>query len=157
MRIAIYPGTFDPITKGHLDVIERSLKVFDKLIVVVAKNPIKSPSFSVEERLEMIRGAIRGMKNVEVDVSDGLSVKYAQEHKAVALVRGLRAVSDFEYEFSMAAGNEFIDDSIDMVFFMSRSGSSFISSSTIKELYQNGVDISPLVPASVMKMLAAKK
>ncbi|MCX5775134.1 MAG: pantetheine-phosphate adenylyltransferase [Firmicutes bacterium] len=157
MRIAVYPGSFDPITNGHLEIIKRALKIFDKVIVLVANNPEKHMFFSIEERLEMISAAVVDLKHVEVDASAGLSVTYAREHGAVALVRGLRAVSDFEYEFSLAAGNEYIDSSVEMIFFMSRSGSTFISSSMIKDLYDNGVDILPLVPPSVLKLFEKRK
>lgn len=157
MKIAVYPGSFDPITNGHLEIIKRTLKIFDKVIVLVANNPEKHMYFSIEERLEMISAAVVDLKHVEVDASTGLSVTYAREHGAVALVRGLRAVSDFEYEFSLAAGNEYIDNSVEMIFFMSRSGSTFISSSMIKDLYDNGVNILPLVPPSVVKLFEKRK
>ena len=153
MRIAIYPGSFDPITNGHLDILNRAIGVFDKVIVLVAVNGSKNSRFSVEERVEMIKEATINMNNVEVDSYDGLTVKYAREHGAKHLIRGLRAVSDFEYEFRLASANEFADSSIDMVFFMSRGDKSFISSSAIMELYQSGVDISELVPESVIKRL----
>ena len=157
MKRAIYPGSFDPITNGHLDVLQRALKVFDEVIVLVAVNPNKHSKFSAEERMEMIKEATKDLKGVKVDSTSGLSVSYAKEHDAVCLIRGLRAVTDFEYEFSLSASNEFIDDSIDMVFFMSHAETSFISSSSIDELYRSGVDISKLVPASVIKMYQKKK
>ena len=153
MRIAVYPGSFDPITNGHLDILERASRVFDKVIVLVASNPNKHSRFSVEERVAMIKEATTEYKNVVVDFYDGLTVRYAKEHGATHLIRGLRAVSDFEYEFQLASANEFADSSIDMVFFMARGEKSFISSSAIFELHNSGVDISNLVPASVMKRL----
>ncbi len=153
MRIAVYPGSFDPITNGHLDILNRALEVFDKVIVLVAINNAKSSRFSVEERVEMIKEATANMKNVEVDSYEGLTVRYAKEHGAKHLIRGLRAVSDFEYEFKLASANEFADSSIDMVFFMSKSDMSFISSSAIFELSKAGVDISNLVPESVIKRI----
>lgn len=156
MKRAIYPGSFDPITNGHLDVLKRALKVFDEVIVLVAVNPNKKSKFSAEERIEMIKDATKDLKGVKVDSSEGLSVEYAKKHDANCLVRGLRAVSDFEYEFSLSASNEFIDDSIDMVFFMSHNETNFISSSSIDQLYHNGVDISKLVPPSVVKMYKKK-
>lgn len=156
MKRAIYPGSFDPITNGHLDVLKRALKVFDEVIVLVAINPNKKSKFSAEERVEMIKDATKDLKGVKVDSSEGLSVEYAKKHGANCLVRGLRAVSDFEYEFSLSASNEFIDDSIDMVFFMSHNETNFISSSSIDQLYHNGVDISKLVPPSVVKMYKKK-
>ena len=157
MKRAIYPGSFDPITNGHLDVLQRALKVFDEVIVLVAINPNKHSKFTPEERMQMIKEATNDLKGVKVDATDGLSVSYAKEHGATCLIRGLRAVTDFEYEFSLSASNEFIDDSIDMVFFMSHAETSFISSSSIDELYHSGVDISKLVPASVIKMYQSKK
>lgn len=157
MKRAIYPGSFDPITNGHLDVLQRSLKVFDEVIVLVADNPHKTSKFSVEERVEMIKDATKDLKGVVVDSSNGLSVEYAKKHNAVCLIRGLRAVSDFEYEFSLSATNEFIDNSIDMVFFMSHAETSFISSSSIDALYKSGVDISNLVPPSVVRMYKKKQ
>lgn len=156
MKRAIYPGSFDPITNGHLDVLKRALNVFDEVIVLVAINPNKKSKFSAEERVEMIKDATKDLKGVKVDSSEGLSVEYAKKHGANCLVRGLRAVSDFEYEFSLSASNEFIDDSIDMVFFMSHNETNFISSSSIDQLYHNGVDISKLVPPSVVKMYKKK-
>ena len=153
MKIAVYPGSFDPITNGHLDILERASRVFDKVIVLVASNPNKHSRFSVEERVAMIEEATTEFKNVVVDFYDGLTVRYAKEHGATHLIRGLRAVSDFEYEFQLASANEFADSSIDMVFFMARGEKSFISSSAIFELHNSGVDISNLVPASVMKRL----
>ena len=156
MKRAIYPGSFDPITNGHLDVLARALKVFDEVIVLVAVNPNKASKFSADERVQMIKEATKDMKGVTVDSSTGLSVAYAKEHGASCLIRGLRAVTDFEYEFSLSASNEFIDSSIDMVFFMSHAETSFISSSSIDELYKKGVDISKLVPESVLKMYKRK-
>lgn len=153
MSKAIYPGSFDPITNGHLDILERASKVFDEIIVLVAVNPNKHFNFSIEERVEMIKEATKNMKGVKVDSSTGLTVKYAKEHGATHLIRGLRAVSDFEYEFQLASANEFVDNSIDMVFFMARGDKTFISSSAIIELANSGVDVSNLVPPSVYKRL----
>lgn len=157
MKKAIYPGSFDPITNGHLDILKRALKVFDEVIVLVASNPNKKSRFSAEERVEMVSEAVKGFKGVFVDSTNELTVEYAKKHGASHLIRGLRAVTDFEYEFSLSATNEFIDNSIDMVFFMSHSETNFISSSSVDELYRNGVDISKLVPPSVMKMYKSKK
>lgn len=153
MKVAIYPGSFDPITNGHLDILKRSLEIFDKVIVLIAVNPKKKYFFTVEERKNMILDSVKelGLKNVEVDVTDGLTVKYAKEHNAKHLIRGLRAVTDFEYEFQIASANEFADKEIDMIFFMARNETTFISSSTIMELHRNGVDVSKLVPNAVYK------
>lgn len=151
MSRAVYPGSFDPITNGHLDVLKRALKVFDEIIVLVADNPNKKSKFSATKRVEMIKEATKDLKGVSVDSTSGITVEYAKKHNAKCLIRGLRAVTDFEYEFQLSATNNFIDPDIDMVFFMSHSETSFISSSTIDELYRNGVDISDLVPHSVLE------
>ena len=152
MKIAVYPGSFDPITNGHLEILDRALNIFDKVIMLVAVNPNKKTRFSAEERVAMIKEAVNNPR-VEVDSFDGLTVKYAKEHGASHLIRGLRAVTDFEYEFSLASANDYIDESIDTVFLMSKVEKSFINSSMIMELYQSGVDVSALVPASVLKRL----
>lgn len=153
MKRAIYPGSFDPITNGHLDILKRANEVFDEIIVLVAVNPNKHFNFTPEERVEMIKEATKEYKNVKVDFYDGLTVKYAKEHGAKHLIRGLRAVTDFEYEFQLASANEYVDESIDMVFFMARGDKTFISSSGVMELVNNGVDVSRLVPESVIKRL----
>ena len=152
MKIAIYPGSFDPITNGHLEILKRALNIFDKVIVLVAINPDKKSRFSPEERVAMIKEAVNDPR-VEVDAYKGLTVEYAKKHNAYHLIRGLRAVTDFEYEFSLASANDYIDSSIDTVFLMSKAEKSFINSSMIMELYQSGVDVSALVPPSVLKRL----
>ena len=152
MKVAIYPGSFDPITNGHLEILKRALNIFDKVIMLVAYNDQKKARFTPEERVAMIKEAINDPR-VEVDSSTGLTVEYAKKHGAKHLIRGLRAVTDFEYEFSLASANDFIDSSIDTVFLMSKAEKSFINSSMIMELYQSGVDISALVPASVLRRL----
>ena len=153
MKVAVYPGSFDPITNGHLEILKRALNIFDRVIVLVAVNPNKKTRFSAEERVAMIKEAVND-ERVTVDYSDGLTVKYAKEHGANHLIRGLRAVTDFEYEFSLSSANDFIDSSIDTVFLMSKAEKSFINSSMIMELYQSGEDVSSLVPASVIKRLS---
>ena len=152
MKVAIYPGSFDPITNGHLEILKRALNIFDKVIILVAYNDQKKARFTPEERVAMIKEAVNDPR-VEVDSSTGLTVKYAKKHGANHLIRGLRAVTDFEYEFSLASANDFIDSSIDTVFLMSKAEKSFINSSMIMELYQSGVDVSALVPPSVIKRL----
>ena len=153
MKIAVYPGSFDPITNGHLDILSRACKVFDKVIVLVAHNPNKHSNFTPEERVKMIKEATANNPQVEVFADSGLTVEFAKKHQATHLIRGLRAVSDFEYEFQLASANEFVDSSIDMVFFMARGDKTFISSSAILEMHRSGVDVSSLVPASVRKRL----
>lgn len=152
MKIAIYPGSFDPITNGHLEILKRALNIFDKVIMLVAVNENKKARFSVEDRVAMIKEAVNDPR-VEVDSSKGLTVEYAKSHGAKHLIRGLRAVTDFEYEFSLASANDYIDSSIDTVFLMSKAEKSFINSSMIMELYHSGVDVSDLVPSSVIKRL----
>ena len=152
MKIAIYPGSFDPITNGHLDVLYRACKIFDKVIVLVADNPKKKSRFSPQERVEMIKEAVNN-PNVIVDSYSGLTVEYAKSHGATHLIRGLRAVTDFEYEFQLASANDFVDSNIDTVFLMSKNDKSFINSSMIMELHEAGVDVSSLVPESVNKRL----
>ena len=153
MRIAVYPGSFDPITNGHLEVLKRALNIFDRVIVLVAINRDKDNSrFSIQDRVDMIKEAIND-ERVTVDSYDGLTVEYAKKNGATHLIRGLRAVTDFEYEFSLASANDFIDSSIDTVFLMSKAEKSFINSSMIMGLYENGKDVSELVPTSVIKRL----
>lgn len=152
-KIAIYPGSFDPMTIGHLDILKRSLSLFDEVIVLIAVNNRKKSRFSIEKRLEMIKEITKNMPNVKVDFTDGLTIDYARKVNAKHLIRGLRAVTDFEYEFQLAAANEFCDSNIDMIFFMGHNDTSFINSSTVMELFENGVDVSKLVPAPVLKYL----
>jgi len=156
MRRAVYPGSFDPITNGHIDILKRSLEVFDEVIVLVADNDQKHSRFSVEERVQMIKEATKELKGVRVDSTHGLTVEYARKAGAKHLIRGLRAVTDFEYEFKLSAVNHHIDKNIDIVFFMSSSENSFISSSAIDEMHKEHVDISKLVPESVVKMYEKK-
>lgn len=153
MKIAIYPGSFDPITNGHLDVLSRAAEMFDKVIILVAINDSKKSRFSIEERVAMIKETVVDFPNVEVDSYDGLTVEYAKAHNSRFLIRGLRAVTDFEYEFQLAAANEYADSSIDTVFLMSKAEKSFINSSMIMELAKKGIDVSKLVPPAVIKRL----
>lgn len=153
MKVAIYPGSFDPITNGHLDVLNRATKIFDKVIILIAINPKKKSRFPIEERVQMIREATSDNPQVEVDAYDGLTVEYAKNHNAKHLIRGLRAVTDFEYEFQLASANDYVDENIDTVFLMSKKEKSFINSSMIMDLHEAGVDVSNLVPPSVYKRL----
>ncbi len=157
MKKAIYPGSFDPITNGHIEILKRGLKVFDEVVILIAVNSNKNSHFTLEERKEMIKEAIKDIKGASVDIYEGLSVDYAKKVGATHMIRGLRAVSDFEYEFQLSAANEFIDPSIDVVFFMAHSETNFISSSAINEMFNNNVDISNLVPESVRKMYQKHK
>ena len=151
MKIAIYQGSFDPITNGHIDIIKRATKLFDKVIVVLAKNSAKKYRFSLEDRKEMVETSLKGFENVEVDVCDGLTVEFAKSKGAVAMIRGLRVVSDFEYEWSLTAANQFINSDIETVFLMAHRDLTFLSSSTIDELIKGGIDVSSLVPDIVIE------
>ena len=153
MKIAVYPGSFDPITNGHLDVLRRALNIFDKVIMLIAINPNKKTRFSPEERMAMIEEAVENDPRVEVDCYEGLTVEYAKSKGAMHLIRGLRMVTDFEYEAQLASANDFIDSSIDTVFLISKSDKNFINSSTIMELHSQGIDVSDLVPFSVYRRL----
>ena len=153
---AVYPGSFDPITNGHLNIINRASKLYDELIVLVAISPAKKPFFSIEEKVNMIKDSVKDLPNVKVDFYEGLVVDYASKNNVQVLVRGLRAVSDFEYEFQLAAANRFINNEIEMVFFMANSENNFISSSMIKEMALAGQDVSSLVPPMVTKYIKEK-
>lgn len=156
MRIAIYPGTFDPITNGHIDILLRAREIFDRVIVAVACTTMKKPLFTPAERLEMISELMRRYRNVEVDRFEGLLVRYAHSKKATAIVRGLRALSDFEYEFQMALTNRKLDGRIATVFLMPHEKYTYLNSSIVRELAFLGGDVSEFVPPSVRRRLAAK-
>ncbi len=155
-HIAVYPGTFDPVTNGHVDLVERSLRIFGEVIVAVAENPKKAPLFTLEERIAMLKAAIPNHKNVSVEGFDGLLVDYIRKKKAVAIIRGLRAVSDFEYEMQMALMNRRLDSTIETVFLMPNVEYSFITSTIVKEAASYGGDISSLAPPIVMEKLKKK-
>lgn len=158
MKIAVYPGSFDPITYGHLDIIQRGAKVFDKIIVATLLNSSKNPLFTTEERTEMIRESVKGIQGceIEVDSFDGLLVDYVKKRKANVILRGLRAISDFEYELQIASVNRIVSDEVETLFFMSNNKHSFISSSMVKELARYGAETKELVPDHVAKMLHMK-
>lgn len=156
MRTAIYPGSFDPLTNGHLDVLERASKLFDRVIVAIASNEGKNPLFTLEERLALMKPAIAPIKNARADIFEGLLVEYAAKQKAGALVRGLRAVSDFEFEFQMALMNRKLDESIETIFMMPKETYTFISSRIVKEIARLGGDVSPFVPPHVGVALRKK-
>lgn len=155
-RVAVYPGSFDPITYGHIDLIERAHGLFDELTVAVARNIRKTDLFSISERLKMIQRLTKEYKNVNVDSFDGLLVDYIRGKKACCVVRGLRAFSDFEFEFQMALTNRKLNDSYETIFLMTHENYSFISSSLVKELIEFGGDISAFVPGLVEKKLREK-
>ena len=155
-RIAVYPGTFDPVTNGHVDLVERSLRMFDKVIVAIAANPKKAPLFPLQERIDMFRKAIGRRGNVTIEGFDCLLVDYMKEKKAVGLIRGLRAVSDFEYEMQMALMNRRLDEDIETVFLMPSEEYSFITSTIVKEAASYGGDVSSLVPKIVVQKLKEK-
>jgi pantetheine-phosphate adenylyltransferase len=155
-RIAIYPGSFDPVTFGHIDITERGLKLFDRIIVAILYNPAKQSLFTIDERLEMLHESMSGIKNIEFDTFDGLLVDYAQQRGAHAILRGMRAVSDFEYEFQLALMNRKLNRDVETVFFMTGLRWIFTSSSIIKEAARFGGDVADMVPPGVNKRLKEK-
>lgn len=158
MKIACYPGSFDPFTNGHLDVALRARKIFDKVYIVVACNSKKSSYlFTAEERVKMIKEAMKGYDGIEVVSTSGLVVSLAHELHAQALIRGLRAVTDYEAEFQLHEVNEYLAPDIEMVYLMSHRDQAFVSSSNIKEIFFEGADVSGLVPGSILKAMEAKK
>jgi pantetheine-phosphate adenylyltransferase len=156
MRSAVYPGTFDPVTNGHLDVIKRALTVFDRLIVAVAANQRKSPLFTAEERMSMLKQATKGLRGVEVDSVEGLVVDYALRRKAPVVVRGLRAVSDFEYELQMALMNRNLNPRVDTIFLMPSQQHIYLNSGMVKEIASLGGSLAGLVPPAVARALLRK-
>lgn len=156
MRTAIYPGSFDPFTNGHLDVLQRASKLFDRVIVAVALSESKRPLFSKAQRLEMVTQAVKHIENVEADAFDGLLVEYVERRSAVAVVRGLRAVSDFEFEFQMALMNRKLNERIETIFMMPKDTYTFLSSRIVKEMAHLGGDVSPFVPVHVRTALIEK-
>ena len=156
MRSAIYPGSFDPLTNGHFDVVQRAAKLFDRVVVAVAKNEGKRHLFNLEERLALVKEAEAGMPNVEPDTFDGLLVEYVVQKKAQAIVRGLRAVSDFEFEFQLALMNRKLNENIETIFMMPKDTYTFLSSRIVKEIAQLGGDVSPFVLPHVQLALRHK-
>jgi len=156
-RTAIYPGTFDPITLGHVDVVHRGLKLFDRVVIGVAANPNKQPMFDLDTRLAMVRETFAGEANVETVSFSGLLVELAHDQQASAILRGLRAASDFEYEFQMATMNRRLDERIETVFVMAREDYTFVSSRFIREISGMGGDVSELVPPTVLPHLTRCK
>ncbi|MCK4993969.1 MAG: pantetheine-phosphate adenylyltransferase [Candidatus Omnitrophica bacterium] len=155
-RRAVYPGTFDPITYGHIDIIKRAAKIFDELIIGVADNAMKNPLLSTVERVDLLKRAVRGMKNVKVESFNELMVDYVQSKKITVVVRGLRMISDFEYEFQMALTNRRLNKDIEVIFMMPNQSYSFLSSKLIKEVAVLGADLSEFLPLFVEKKLKEK-
>lgn len=153
MKTAIYPGTFDPITHGHIDVIRRARVIFDRVIVTLANNPEKAPLFPLDKRRELIRAAVQDIPGVEVEDFDGLSVRFAEKHGAIAIIRGLRAVSDFEYEFQMALTNRKLSAGIITVFLMPHERFTYLNSNIVREVARLHGDVSPFVPPCVEEAL----
>ncbi|MBW2698744.1 MAG: pantetheine-phosphate adenylyltransferase [Deltaproteobacteria bacterium] len=155
-RIGLFPASFDPPTNGHLDLIHRSLSLFDEVVVAAARNVEKSGTFSSSERVEMLHGILQGVERVKVETFDGLVVEHAREIGACAIIRGLRAVSDFEYEFEMALMNRHLEPSVDIIFLASSLDYLYVSSSRLKELVRFGASVADFVPPLVAERLAQK-
>ncbi|NGP44360.1 pantetheine-phosphate adenylyltransferase [Bacillaceae bacterium SIJ1] len=155
-KIAVCPGSFDPVTYGHLDIIQRGTKVFDHIYVAVLNNQSKQPLFSVDERLELLREATDAFANVSIEQHGGLLTDYAKQKNAQVILRGLRAVSDFEYEMKIATANKMLAEDVETFFMMTNSQYSFLSSSTVKEIAQYGANVDQLVPQNVSEALKAK-
>jgi pantetheine-phosphate adenylyltransferase len=153
---ALYPGTFDPLTNGHVDLIHRGAKLFEQLTVAILSNPVKNPLFTVEERVEMLKEATSALSNVSVATFDGLMVEFARQRGAAAVLRGIRAISDYEYEFQMALMNRRLAPEIETVFLQPAGRYSFVSSRMVKEVFSFGGDVSGLVPPNVLKRLRAR-
>ena len=156
-KIAIYPGSFDPITKGHLDVLKRASDIFDKIIIVVSVNMNKQSFLSVDEKIQLIRESCVGINNVEIDSFNGLTIEYARKKNAGIIIRGLRAVSDFEYEMQLSQANNALCPDINTVFLITKPEYNFISSGTVREISKMNGDISKFVPEPVAKFLRNKQ
>jgi pantetheine-phosphate adenylyltransferase len=156
MRTVIYPGSFDPLTNGHLDVIQRATKLFDRVVVAVARNESKHPLFTQPERVELVARAVRGLSHVEADSFEGLLIDYVERRSAQAVIRGLRAVSDFEFEFQLALMNRKLNERIETIFMMPKDTYTFISSRIVKEIASLGGDVSAFVPEHVRTALTEK-
>jgi pantetheine-phosphate adenylyltransferase len=156
MKIAVYPGTFDPITRGHLDLVERASKLFDRVIVTVSRNPHKDPLFTLDERRRFVEMTVKHLENVEVDAFDGLLVDYAKRTGACAIIRGLRAVSDFEYEFQMALMNRKLMPRLETVFLMPSEEYTYVNSTIVKEVARFGGAVDCFLPEGVAKALKEK-
>ena len=157
MTLAVYPGTFDPITNGHVDILRRSLKIFDRVVVALAENVRKAPLFSIDERRKLIADALGGDARLEVDAFQGLLADYCRRRGANVVIRGLRALADFEYEFQSAHMNRRLAPDVETLFLMTGEESFYVSSSLVKEVALMGGDVSGLVPAGVVAALAEKR
>jgi pantetheine-phosphate adenylyltransferase len=153
MRTVIYPGSFDPLTNGHLDVILRAARLFDRVIVAVAENESKNPLFTLAERRQLVERCVRGIGHVEVDSFTGLLVEYVEKHRGHAILRGLRAVSDFEFEFQLALMNRKLNERVETIFMMPKDTYTFLSSRMVKEIARLGGDVTPFVPSPVRTAL----
>lgn len=156
MRTVIYPGSFDPFHNGHLDVVQRAARIFDRVIVAVALNEGKKPLFALRERHRLVSAAVAGLANVEADTFDGLLVDYVVRREGCAVLRGLRAVSDFEFEFQLALMNRRLNEQVESLFIPPKDTYTFVSSRLVKEIARLGGDVSPFVPANVVEALKAR-
>jgi len=156
MRTVIYPGSFDPLTNGHLDVIQRAAKLFDRVVVAIARNESKNPLFSLAERRNLVSRCVARLDNVETDTFTGLLVHYVEQRSGQAIIRGLRAVSDFEFEFQLALMNRKLNERVETIFMMPKDTYTFLSSRIVKEIARLGGDVSPFVPPEVKSALSAK-
>jgi pantetheine-phosphate adenylyltransferase len=153
MKTAIYPGSFDPVTSGHVDIVERAIKLFGRVYVAVIGNPEKEAHFTLEDRVEMLKLSLIKFKQVKVESFDGLLIDYARQRRAAAIIRGLRAISDFDYEFQMALANRKLDPKIETIFLMTRGRYAYLSSSMVRQIAALGGNISGMVPKVIMKKL----
>ncbi len=157
MKVGLYPGSFDPITYGHIDIVKRALKIFDKLFILISVNPNKETLFTKEERVDQVRRALSTcMDKIEIKTSNTLTVKHTKDLGATHIVRGLRALTDFEYEFQMTHANRVLDKSIDSIFFMTDNKYSFLSSTSVKEIAQFNGDLSPFAPPFIVEAIKSK-
>jgi pantetheine-phosphate adenylyltransferase len=156
VRTAVYPGTFDPVTNGHVDVAERATRLFDRVVIAVARESGKKPLFNLEERVALLEDALNGARGIDIVVFDGLLVEFARSQGAAAIIKGLRAISDFEFEFQMALMNRRLAPELETVFLMTDADKAFLSSSIVKEVSRLGGDVSPMVPAAVARALEGR-
>lgn len=156
MKTAVYPGSFDPVTNGHVDIIKRALKIFDKVIVTVGDNPGKKPAFSIEERIEMLKECTKNIEHIEIDSFQGLLIAYVKSKESAIIIRGLRAVSDFEFEFQRALMNRVVDNEIETIFIMTKEDYVYLNSSIVKEMAMFNGNVDDLVPKIVSQKLKEK-